>query len=312
MLDTRRELAVTLVLFTATAAMATVQRWSTTDLVWSLWISSLVVGYSLILTSILGALIHGTPETMLAVKSRQIAVPSPRAEGPPGQPPAVRTAPGLQVLPLNLFIFIGYVWLRGWSGTPWWLIVMLLASTMLAAGGVLRTRLGLRFVPNPEHGLAKVVVMLPVALFMFAFFTVHFLGFHIVDGLFLNGFFPLSENMPVGKDLDSIFAFMRGVAGVAMTRYWSVVLASALSRLAIYAKAFETTDGAMMVVPYLNVIRMHVMIFVLAFLGMAGLRSVALYAVLILYFLPIGRLVQRARNRHAGQGATEGEAQWPD
>lgn len=42
-----------LALFAATVAVAALQQWSATDLVWSLWISSLVVGWAFIVTTLL-------------------------------------------------------------------------------------------------------------------------------------------------------------------------------------------------------------------------------------------------------------------
>jgi len=50
-----------ILLFLVTAAFAWYEQWSAKDLVWSLWISSLVLGYSYILTSIFGGLLRGDP-----------------------------------------------------------------------------------------------------------------------------------------------------------------------------------------------------------------------------------------------------------
>ena len=46
----RRDLAIDLLLFAGTVAVAAWQKWQTTDLLWGLWASSLLVGYSFILT----------------------------------------------------------------------------------------------------------------------------------------------------------------------------------------------------------------------------------------------------------------------
>jgi len=49
-------------MFAVMVVMATVMRWSTTDLVWSLWLSSLVLGYSFILTTIAAMFFHRPPD----------------------------------------------------------------------------------------------------------------------------------------------------------------------------------------------------------------------------------------------------------
>ena len=54
---------------------------------------------------------------------------------------------------------------------------------------------------------------------------------------------------------------------------------------------------------YLNVVRMHVMIFVFAFAGSMGLTDLALYPLLILYFFPfisVLRMVRSSPNRESG------------
>jgi hypothetical protein len=182
------------------------------------------------------------------------------------------------------------------------LLVTVVASTLLAVGGALRARKGWEVFPDPERGLARAVVMLPGALFMLAFFTVHFGMFHFIHGLFLNGFFPLVAKSPFGTTPDQTIGIVGDCARQALARFWPFVAASALSRVPAYAAAWRTTDGSMMVKPYLNVIRMHVMIFVFAFLSTAGLRSYALYPLLVVYFLPAGEMLALVRSRRGAGG----------
>ena len=144
--------------------------------------------------------------------------------------------------------------------------------------------------------------MLPGGLFMLGFFTFHFGLFHFVHGLFLNGFFPLLREAPFGKTPEQVFGIVGACAREALVRYWPFVAASAaLAACSSYVAAFETTDGSMLFKPYLNVIRMHVMIFVFAFLGAAGLQSYALYPLLAAYFLPVGGPASRCCARGVGR-----------
>ena len=53
----KREVILGLVMFFVNLIWAVSQQWSVTDLLWSLWISSLLIGYSYILVSILASLV---------------------------------------------------------------------------------------------------------------------------------------------------------------------------------------------------------------------------------------------------------------
>jgi hypothetical protein len=291
--DKKLSIGIDVALFGVTVAMAMYYRWSTTDLVWSLWISSLTVGYSLIITSIVGSLVHGSPSALLGRPGTRTPQAT-RGQGPMS----------FAVLPLNLFIAVVCVMMLGFSRVGGVVLVGVAASSVLAVGGTLRHRPGWETFPDPERGLARLVIMLPSALFMLGFFTFHFGFFHFVHGLFLNGFFPLVREAPFGKTPEQVFGIMGSCAREAIVRYWPFVAASALSRLSPYVAAFETTDGSMLFKPYLNVIRMHVMIFVFAFLGAAGLQTHALYPLLAAYFLPVGGLLSllRSRRRSAAPG----------
>ncbi len=282
----RLQVGIDLALFAATVALAALQRWSTTDLVWSLWIASLTVGYSLIVSSILGTLMHAPAATAGAAAARLGGVP----------------LAGAAALPFNLMILIATLVIFGFGRTALAVVVLIVASTGLALGGALRSRPGWGFLPDAERGLARAIVMLPAAAFMLGFFTVHFGMFHFIHGLFLNGFFPLVAKSPFGTTPDETFGIIAGCAGEALARYWPFVGASALSRLSSYAQAWTTADGSMMMRPYLNVIRMHVMIFVFAFLSGSGLQAYALYPLLAMYFLPVGPLFSLLRARRAATG----------
>lgn len=291
-MDSRlREVAISLALFAVTVVMAVRESWATTDLVWSLWVSSLAVGYSLILASIVGMLVRGTPASLMPRRTR------------PGAPPPVRAAGGFQpaagcaALPLNAFVAMVCIGVLGLSRVTAAVLLLAGVSTLLAVGGMLRSRPGFAAFPDPDHGVARVVVMLPGVLFMVGFFTVHFFGFHLVHGLLLNGFFPLVRATPFGKNPEQVFGLVASCASEAMRRYWPFVAASALSRLPAYGRAFAITDGGMLFAPYLNVIRMHAMIFVFAFLGRGRVESWGLYALLIVYFLPLGSVIGLLRRR---------------
>ena len=50
--DPRLQVVRDLGLFAATVLLAVVQGWRTTDLLWSLWVTSVVLGYAFLLTAV--------------------------------------------------------------------------------------------------------------------------------------------------------------------------------------------------------------------------------------------------------------------
>lgn len=207
-------------LFAATVAVAAWQDWAATDLVWSLWISSLLVGYAFIVVVLF---VGNDP-------------PAPGDE---------ETAPGIVAAALG----------------------------------------------DDGRALGRVVGLLG-ALVALGFFTFHFGIFHYVHSVFLNEFFPLvdpSEGLLEGSGGPVWWAH---VIVTAVERYWPFLVATVLSRRADFLASVQadpdrdTTLGR----PYLNVVRMHLLIFVFAGLEMAGLRGYAVYPVLFFYFFPLGAL----------------------
>jgi hypothetical protein len=196
--------------------------WHTTDLVWSLWLSSLCVGYAIIVVTIFRP------------------------------------------------------------------VVQVMAASSKA----------------PALGAAAIdTLMLGGALFMLAFFTVHFGGFHFVHSVFLNSFFPIGKT--------------RGFPGWAVyaevfRRYWPFVLVTAIAERAAFRappktpsdtavtpeaiarRRAQSADSGLMA-PYKNVMRMHFLIFFFAFTHFVHLENFAVYAVVyFVYFFP-WRLLRREK-----------------
>ena len=195
--------------FLATLMLALAQQWQTTDLVWSLWISSLVLGYGYLLTGIISRALRGV---------------------------------------------------NGMEGS-WGKAMHTLGS-------------------SEEISWPLVVLG---ALFMIAFFSVHFLMFHFVHSVFLNLFFPL-----YGGETD--FPQFLLTIRICIVRYWPVVLFSAATQLTNFFQVAESSDANFLSMPYRNVVKMHISIFVFAGLSFVHISSLALYYVLILYFFPFGSL----------------------
>ncbi|MCX7008607.1 MAG: DUF6498-containing protein [Kiritimatiellaeota bacterium] len=125
-------------------------------------------------------------------------------------------------------------------------------------------------------------------LFLAAFFTFHFGMFHFVHGVFLNLFFPLvKENFGP----PNVFTLI----GTALSAYWPFVLMTFVSRVRDFPWRQQPDDeGKAMFAPYLNVIRMHLLIFIFGGLYLLHLANLAIFPVLLFYFFP-WRIFNRER-----------------
>ena len=226
----RNEAILDFAAFAGTVAIAAIQQWQAKDLVWSLWISSLIIGYAFIVTS------------ALSVFFRPL---TPNSE---------------------------------------------------AAGDARRSLLAALSLPPALAFIGRCLS----AAFLLLFFTIHFGMFHFVHGLFLNMFFPLADWRPFGRTPDDVSSYFVWSIGLTARAYWPFIAMSALSRLGDFAKALKAPGGPNMSMPYANVVRMHIMIFIFAGLYGAGLAGYAVYPVLVLYFFPAGSLARLAiRKRRA-------------
>ena len=193
-------------------------RWQTKDLVWSLWLSSLCVGYAMIIWAIFRPVFGVVAE----------------ARGNGGSPLALAGIGG--------FFFLG-------------------------------------------------------ALFLLAFFTVHFGGFHFVHSVFLNSFFPIEagrRGFPGWADYKDVFL-----------AYWIWLPVAFLAEREAFRlrgpNPGSPLSGDVMMGPYRNVIRMHLLIFFFAFASFTHLDNFAVYAaVYAVYFFP-WRLVRRPKAPPVGR-----------
>jgi Family of unknown function (DUF6498) len=192
--------------------------WLTTDLVWSLWLSSLVVGYTLIVWK-LSAPLRALVGKMEADQSRTASV-------------------GAKAVVFGVY----------------------------AVG----------------------------TLFGLAFFTVHFGMFHYVHSVFLESFFPVTDEPIKGLISWSVYAEV-------FSRYWWFLPAAFLAErqafrggpqaggLAAVMQSGTANGGkrSAMMEPYKNVVRMHMLIFFFVLAHFARLENFAVYAtVYAVYFFP--------------------------
>ena len=263
--------------FAATVMIAAWQGWVAKDIIWGLWISSLLIGYSFLVTMILSSYIRGSVpmDKKWKAKTKTDAIKAKRYS------PIVMNV----AITIAAFMFLGPK-----SGIAWF--VLLVCALFSALNLIVSGDEGTGSRSFGSVFLRRFTALTPSVLFMLGFFTVHFGGFHFVHGLFLNGFFPLLEWNPFGESPGGVFSGFTLIISKAFTEYWPFILFSAVSRFGDYRKAFNDKKEPNMFLPYLNVIRMHILIFVFAGLHAAGLESYAVYPVLIFYFFPAGSILK--------------------
>jgi hypothetical protein len=256
--------------FATIVTIAAWQGWQARELIWGLWISSLVVGYGFILVTSLSPYFSGQVPT-------DAKVPKQMRE--------------LSAVGMNFFVTIAAFFFLGLSSRiPW---IVLLVNAVFGAAAIFLAR---RAKNGPESVMGLVArrffTYTPYVLFTLGFFTIHFGGFHFVHGMFLNAFFPIVEGTPFGESIGGTFAFVLGIVQTAARSYWPFVLITAWSRLGDMKNAIGPGREPNMFLPYVSVIKMHILIFVFAGLSAAGLEYWALYPVLLFYFFPTAQILK--------------------
>jgi len=263
----KREVILGLVMFFVNLIWAVSQQWSVTDLLWSLWISSLLIGYSYILVSILASLVVTDARIFGGEKGSRI------------------DTFGASIV-FNFFLFMMALFSTGFSLITLVLFLVLIISTALALDKETKKKLKLEFIPSVPTFISRLFFMLPMSLFFLGFFTVHFVGFHLAHSMFLNDFFPLVENTTYDGGFDGFVDYIKNILQTTISRYWVFIGFSGFSRWKSYTDLFQTSVGSSMFMPYKNVIRMHFTIFLIAALNAANASQYLLYTVFIIYFLP--------------------------
>ncbi len=193
---------------------------------------------------------------------------------------------------------LAVAWLLEWrtGDLVWsmWLSSLVVGYAMIVQGAFAPAVLGFRegCVPAALFAVVSGVATL-------AFFTLHFGMFHFGQAAFLIDFFPLGERGQTG-DFEHLMQ--------ALLRYWWFVPAAALAERGAFIlppmppappptsvkgtdiearKARQSYGAAQMWRPYINVVRMHLLIFFFAFAQFTDIGSFTVYAVAYAaYFFP--------------------------
>jgi hypothetical protein len=142
-----------------------------------------------------------------------------------------------------------------------------------------------------------------LGMFLLCFFSIHFMGFHLVHGIFLNLFFPLAVETDLGMlEPFEILAELPSILFSTLLIPYGSFLVPALiaERKHIFgpskARTGEASNdtkndwneaGLSMKRPYQNVVRMHLLIFFFAFCMIFQVEHFAVFVVIYaVYFFP--------------------------
>jgi hypothetical protein len=201
------QLIISLIAFIFIFLIAQVQKWTAGDMVWSLWITSLTIGYCYLIAGITSNAIRNGTGTEESVLSKLLGD---------------SLSSGVKFG----FIFIG-------------------------------------------------------ALFQFLFFTVHFGLFHFAHSIFLNEFFPLMDRS--FENFSDFLFFIR----TSLFAYWPVFIFTFAVSLRKLQKVIQQNDPNFAKTPYLNVVKIHLSIFLFAFLSSTNIPDWVLPFLFIVYFFPL-------------------------
>jgi hypothetical protein len=175
---------------------------------------------------------------------------------------------------LAFLVGLGIAWISGW-GTGDLIWSLWLSSLVVGYAMIVWTIFN-----QSEASVAGIVG----GLFLLAFFTVHFGMFHFVHSMFVNQFFPLGTGSR-GDTPDYWVVFANYGIWLPVAFFAE---RSAFRRSKSQGKGLQSAEaGKLMFKPYVNVVRLHLLIFFFAFAHFMKLENYAVYAVVYaVYFFP--------------------------
>jgi hypothetical protein len=143
---------------------------------------------------------------------------------------------------------------------------------------------------DASFSLYRFIIVLSKGVCMFVVYTAFFGGFLLVDSIFLNYFYPIeSSNHEIFLEWPFYFQVIKN--------YWPFVLITIATEFK-ELKTLKNSKPFMMIKPYLNIIRMHLLIFFIAGITLIKLNSFYVYAAAsFLYFFPFFHVVHLFKSR---------------
>jgi len=192
---------------------------------------------------------------------------------------------------LGLFAITVFIaWLQDWraadiawsmwisslvTGYAWIVVTILTSGHQLMYGDDFGGRVPLNAEARPPAS-----AMIVLGLFLLAFFTVHFGGFHFGHAQFLKMFFPIEG---IGPDTD-----FKTITLTSLALYWPFVTITMAERSMALVKAAGEGKTFNLFAPYLAVVKNHMMIIFIGFASLVIKQEQVLWLLLAFYFFPYG------------------------
>jgi len=287
---TRRELQLDLLAFLGTLVAAIVQGWRASDIIWASWIASLLTGLSFFLILSFKMLQDYTSGGSAKEPSEK-KTGAGKADKDNKVPQPMEGNPGCLCLAISGVIGLA-AWLVG-PGIARIILLLLIGINVVAMFvEILAPRgwLGLNLNQKPTRALFYT----PTALFLVFFFLIHFGGFHAGHAFFLSFFVPLGIEFEVtGAILDSLRENTGIFFDYLVWAYWPYMLSVAVKNAEAYRSALNSRSkqGVEMILPYKNVVRIHILIFVLIPVATMGSNFALTLVALMFFYFPVESVV---------------------
>lgn len=210
------QLLISLISFVFIFLIALVNRWEVADMVWSLWITSLTLGYGYLLAGV--------------------------------------------------------------------------TSNAISNGINRQDSLLTRVFPSSISSSLSIAVLFFGAIFQIIFFSIHFGLFHFVHSIFLNEFFPI-----IDRSFEKPTDFLSFIV-ISTRLYWPVILFTFFATLRRFQRIFLLAEKDFMKRPYINVIKIHISIFLFAGISAIGFQDWILLLIFVVYFFPLSATIEYLKN----------------
>jgi len=210
------QLVISLLSFFIIFILARIENWTAGNMVWSLWITSLITGYC--------------------------------------------------------YLFAGIV-----SNT--------LGSEILSEDSLIN-----RLFQGSVHSGIKYGLLILGILFQLVFFSVHFGLFHFVHSIFLSQFFPILD-----RSFERFSDFLFFVS-TSLKAYWPVILFTLFASIRKFQRILSQNEPNYAKRAYVNVIKIHISIFLFAGLSITGINEWILSLIFIIYFFPFSAVFEFLKN----------------
>jgi hypothetical protein len=140
------------------------------------------------------------------------------------------------------------------------------------------------------HSGIKYSLLIIGILFQLVFFTVHFGLFHFVHSIFLSQFFPIMD-----RSFERFPDFLFFVS-TSLKTYWPVILFTLFASIRKFQRILSQNEVDFTKRAYINVIKIHLSIFLFAGLSVTGINEWILPLIFILYFFPFSAVFDFLKN----------------